>query len=153
MELESPIEEKFWDAWCKMSSPRGVTNMLIPQYQVMNGKYRIDFAEPELKLAIELDGHTWHSSKGQFTKDRKRQRELEALGWRVIRFSGKEILDNPIECVMQVMDAPGRIHVQKHHGIWVDDIRDHAMIFKFLHNNFDTAEELESFVNFVTSTQ
>ncbi|TFV87841.1 DUF559 domain-containing protein [Blastococcus sp. CT_GayMR16] len=44
---------------------------------------RVDFAYPELKLAIEYDGH-WHAEAGQFAKDRRRLNRLSAAGWRVI---------------------------------------------------------------------
>jgi hypothetical protein len=44
---------------------------------------RVDFAYPELRLAIEYDG-LWHAEPGQFAKDRKRLNRLFAAGWRVI---------------------------------------------------------------------
>ena len=58
---------------------------------VMNGKYRIDFADVERKIAIELDGHAFHSDKATFENDRIRERELEEDGWRVLRFAGTEV--------------------------------------------------------------
>jgi G:T-mismatch repair DNA endonuclease (very short patch repair protein) len=44
---------------------------------------RVDFAYPELRLAIEYDG-LWHAEPGQFAKDRRRLNRLSAAGWRVI---------------------------------------------------------------------
>jgi G:T-mismatch repair DNA endonuclease (very short patch repair protein) len=44
---------------------------------------RVDFAHPELKIAIEYDG-LWHAEPGQFEKDRKRLNRLSAVGWLVI---------------------------------------------------------------------
>lgn len=44
---------------------------------------RVDFADPDLKIAIEYDG-LWHAEPGQFAKDRKRLNRLSAAGWRVI---------------------------------------------------------------------
>jgi very-short-patch-repair endonuclease len=44
---------------------------------------RVDFAYPELKIAIEYDG-LWHAEPGQFAKDRSRLNRLFAAGWRVI---------------------------------------------------------------------
>jgi very-short-patch-repair endonuclease len=44
---------------------------------------RVDFAYPELRLAIEYDG-LWHAEPGQFAKDRQRLNRLSAAGWRVI---------------------------------------------------------------------
>jgi very-short-patch-repair endonuclease len=62
---------------------------LIPQFQI--GRYRIDLALPEKKLAIECDGKEWHSTEEQIKRDNIRQKEIEDLGWVVIRFSGSEI--------------------------------------------------------------
>lgn len=97
----SPIEAQFYEAW------RGVANgngqRLIPQYEVFGGKYQLDFADPISKTAIELDGYEYHSSKEAFTKDRKRQREIEAAGWRVIRFSGTEVYRNARGCAEEAL--------------------------------------------------
>lgn len=60
------------------------------------------------KIAIELDGYEYHSSKEQFTADRKRQRELERQGWRFIRFSGSEIFHDVRACLADVRDMVSR---------------------------------------------
>ncbi|QMU67109.1 DUF559 domain-containing protein [Streptacidiphilus sp. P02-A3a] len=98
-ELESPIEKAFWDAYQKIT-PAELAD-LRAQYSVLGGKYRLDFAIPEKKIAIELDGYAWHSSPQSFTRDRARQRDLEFHGWRLIRFSGAEIVNDSSGCVRQ----------------------------------------------------
>ena len=58
----------------------------VPQFRVFDGEGfigRVDFAYPELKIAIEYDG-LWHAEPGQFAKDRGRLNRLLAAGWRVI---------------------------------------------------------------------
>lgn len=57
--------------------------------------YRVDFAVPDAKIAIEVDGHKYHSSKSQRTKDAERDRALQSNGWRVFRFTGSEIYADP----------------------------------------------------------
>lgn len=93
----SPIEESFWHEWQQAGFDAFLP--LVCQYEVPETRYRLDFAVPELKFAVELDGYEWHSSKAQFTKDRSRQRELESLGWRFVRFSGSEIYKDAAERV------------------------------------------------------
>jgi very-short-patch-repair endonuclease len=44
---------------------------------------RVDFAYPELKLAIEYDGQ-WHAESGQLGRDRRRLNRLSEAGWRVV---------------------------------------------------------------------
>ncbi|MER5424086.1 DUF559 domain-containing protein [Streptosporangium roseum] len=95
----SPIESSFWKAHKRQKQPALCD--LVCQHPVLGGRYRIDFAIPDKKIGIELDGYTWHSSKEAFTKDRQRQRELEADGWRIIRFSGAEVNQDVDACVQQ----------------------------------------------------
>ena len=72
--------------------------------------YRVDFLiSVELidnsiyPFIIECDGHDFHEkTKEQAAKDKKRDRELMALGYRVIRFTGSEIYDDPF---MRVQEA------------------------------------------------
>ena len=52
---------------------------------------RVDFAYPELKLAIEVDGFAAHSTVDAFRRDRVRQNALVAAGWTVLRFTWPEV--------------------------------------------------------------
>ena len=46
--------------------------------------YKIDFAHPQEKIAIELDGPC-HRNLKQRAKDEKKTQVLESLGWKVVR--------------------------------------------------------------------
>lgn len=59
--------------------------------QMPIGKYIVDFACPEHKLIIEVDG-SQHASDEK--KDAIRTRFLEQRGWRVIRFWNDDILND-----------------------------------------------------------
>jgi REase_MTES_1575 len=59
---------------------------------------------PQLRVAIELDGYEFHSSKDSFTQDRQRDRALQALGVQVFRFSGAEIYKHPADAVADLYD-------------------------------------------------
>jgi hypothetical protein len=48
---------------------------------------RIDLAYPDRKLAIEVDGWVAHGNRTAFDRDRARQNDLVAAGWRPIRFT------------------------------------------------------------------
>lgn len=93
---ESPIELEFFIHG--FHSIRG----LIPQWVI--GPYRADFAIPSKKIAIEIDGHEYHKSKHQRTSDAKRERCMQAKGWKVIRFTGSEIFRNVSACIESVKD-------------------------------------------------
>ena len=68
---------------------------LCAQYKIIcpNGlKTILDFAFPEMKIAIYCDGFEWHGCKRDiFKKDRLQLRELQLDGWVVLRFAGSEI--------------------------------------------------------------
>jgi len=53
------------------------------EYQV--GKYLIDFAIPSIRVAIELDGDTYHLTEEQAKRDREKDDFLINENWTVIR--------------------------------------------------------------------
>ena len=80
LKTESPIERIMYDALLR----RG--HYIETQYPI--GKYRIDIALPQYKLAIETDGHQFHSSIEQKAKDKRKDNYLRKNGWKVIRIPG-----------------------------------------------------------------
>jgi very-short-patch-repair endonuclease len=101
-----------------------VFDEIIIEPQVIIGKYRIDFRVKykeitpdfdneieyngkkipgtkiiEKELLIECDGHDFHEkTKEQAMKDRKKDRILQSLGFKIFRFTGSEIYNDPINC-------------------------------------------------------
>jgi len=74
---------------------------MAPQFKI--AQYRVDFliqdADASIKLVVEIDGHDFHEkTKEQARRDKKRERELTALGYRVIRFTGSEVFLNYATC-------------------------------------------------------
>ena len=53
---------------------------------------RVDFAYPELRLAIEYDGQ-WHAEPGQLGRDRRRLNRLTEAGWRVLFVTAADLHD------------------------------------------------------------
>ncbi|MCL5960702.1 MAG: DUF559 domain-containing protein [Chloroflexi bacterium] len=61
--------------------------------------YRIDFALPERRVGADImgwDGRTGPSGK---TERRERQEHLEMQGWKILLFSGSQVLSNADKCV------------------------------------------------------
>lgn len=58
------------------------------QFQILN--YIVDFYCHELKLIIELDGFV-HEDDGIYNEDLIRQKELEKLGYKIIRYTNKQV--------------------------------------------------------------
>lgn len=56
------------------------------------------------KLAVECDGHNFHErTKEQASTDRERDRELQAAGYPVFRFTGSDIWNDPMGCARQAL--------------------------------------------------
>lgn len=55
----------------------------------------IDFANPALKIAIEVDGRAFHSDRQSFERDRERQNMLVIHGWIVLRFTWERLINDP----------------------------------------------------------
>jgi hypothetical protein len=56
---------------------------------------RVDFAYPELLLAIEVDGWESHGTPQAMGKDFVRQNGLVPYGWRVLRFTWAQVVHQP----------------------------------------------------------
>src|ERR1035437_358052 len=63
--------------------------------------YKVDLAHLESKTAIEVDGESHKTKKWKFL-DKRKTKALDSLGWSVLRFWNKEILENPQEVVDQI---------------------------------------------------
>ena len=57
---------------------------------------------PEFKLIVECDGYTYHGDKASFSNDRARDRLLHMNGYKVLRFSGHDILSHPTEMAKEL---------------------------------------------------
>ena len=74
----------------------------VSQYPI-RGSYILDFAIPQLKIAIECDGEIWHP-KGN-SHDRKKNYFLINRGWIVLRFKDIEIRSNIDRCLDKINET------------------------------------------------
>jgi hypothetical protein len=54
----------------------------------------VDFAWPEVRLCLELDGWKHHGTRAAFTRDRARDRTLFGLGWAVLRYTWQDVMND-----------------------------------------------------------
>ena|SRR3990167_5735720 len=96
-----------WDSLKNNKKP-SVQIVISPQYRIE--KYRVDFAifaedfsDNVLHIVVECDGHDFHErTKKQAARDRSRDRRIQALGWKVMRFTGAEIHNDAMACANEV---------------------------------------------------
>jgi very-short-patch-repair endonuclease len=65
----------------------------------------VDFAYPEKRLAIEVDGYRWHSGRARWQRDLARRNALTRLGWRVIHFTAHDLDSNPEGTIAAIAEA------------------------------------------------
>ena len=63
--------------------------------------YKIDVANPELKIGIEVDGDG-HKSKENTLIDQKKTKILRQKGWKILRFTNQEIMNNISKVLVEV---------------------------------------------------
>ena len=81
----------------KQIRDRAIGTKFFRQYIIAD--YIADFASLQHHLIIEVDG-AYHSEAGQVEHDESRTQQLQHLGFKVIRFSNEDVLNN-IEFVVE----------------------------------------------------
>jgi very-short-patch-repair endonuclease len=80
--------------WSEVLSERGVE--VTPQFRVL--RYHLDFAVQATKTAIEIDGEQHYLDPRIVAHDIKRTKNLQELGWSVVRIRWAEYCSlNPVE--------------------------------------------------------
>ena len=67
-------------------------------------RYTVDFACPQKRLTIEIDGHS-HTDRGDYGK--RRESEIRSLGWNVVRALNDDIRDNLEGVLVMIAKACG----------------------------------------------
>jgi restriction endonuclease-like protein/putative AbiEi antitoxin of type IV toxin-antitoxin system len=81
-----------------------------PQWEIRDrGRLlaRVDFAYPEVKLAIEADGYRHHSGRVAWQRDRVRRNALTSRGWRVLHVTWADLEDRPDVVISEIWGALG----------------------------------------------
>ncbi len=70
---------------------------------VIDGRtFRPDLVFDDVKLIVEIDGFAFHGDRDAFERDRQRQNALTAAGWTVLRFTWRQLRDDPSAVVAQI---------------------------------------------------
>ena len=80
----------------------------MPQFRVTlqsGGERFLDFAYPEVKLAIEADSYTWHAARRSWEEDRERNNDLVALGWSFLPLTWSAARYDPAGVARKVRDS------------------------------------------------
>ncbi|HET9876697.1 MAG TPA: type IV toxin-antitoxin system AbiEi family antitoxin domain-containing protein [Mycobacterium sp.] len=75
------------------------------QYEIVDADFRtwrVDFAWPEHRVAVEYDGEAWHSGPEAFVYDRRRRAALQNIGWVVVALIADDVRRRPWETVRRI---------------------------------------------------
>lgn len=95
VDLVDPRSESPPESWVRVALVQAGIEGFVPQFEVsFGGSFlaRVDFAWPELRLALEYEG-AHHFDGLQIVRDDERLRRLVAAGWRIIRISAVDLRD------------------------------------------------------------
>ena len=90
---ESQLEAMALRLFRQWDLPEPVPQLSLPWRSAVNG--RVDFAYPQVRLIIELDGRAWHSTLEAFESDRMRDNHAQLAGWRVLRITYRMLKGQP----------------------------------------------------------
>lgn len=85
--------------------PRPTPQFTPPWLVPTNG--RVDLAYPETRLIIEGDSRKWHLLMESFETDRHRDNHAQLAGWRILRFTWRDIIEDPMMIAASVRAALG----------------------------------------------
>jgi very-short-patch-repair endonuclease len=66
-----------------------------PEVNVRVGDYVVDFLWPEPRLIVETDGYRYHRGRAAFEDDHRRQAQLVVAGYELLRFTWRQVVDEP----------------------------------------------------------
>jgi very-short-patch-repair endonuclease len=92
--VRSGLERRFLELLATTTLPPPRVNALI---EVEHTLHEVDFAWPDRRLAVEVDGAQVHGTPQAHRTDLERDARFTRAGWRVQRFSDVQVKDHPAE--------------------------------------------------------
>lgn len=81
---------------------------LIPpalQYEIVDRDgqiWRVDFAWPESRVAVEYDGYAWHGNPAAFRRDQQKRAALQEVGWTTVSIVADDVRRTPKQMVRRI---------------------------------------------------
>ena len=89
---DSDLEELLL-AICRTAGlPTPEVNVWVP---VPGEQFKVDFLWRRKRLVVETDGRDVHTTRRAFERDRERDQRLMLAGWRVVRFTWRQLTREP----------------------------------------------------------
>jgi len=94
----SELEDALLPALAKAQLPKPLVNTVVLGHEV-------DFFWPDRKLIVETDGWATHGHRRAFESDRARDAQLVAAGYRVLRFTWRQVIHETLLVTVRIAQA------------------------------------------------
>ena len=72
------------------------SGLSMPALNQRIGEMKVDAIWRPQRVAVELDGYTWHRTRARQENDRAREAKLRRAGWMPVRYSQRQVFDEPL---------------------------------------------------------
>ena len=102
---KAPMFDYYWRMFAGEEIPRPKPEWEFDRH--IGRRHRFDWAWPDYRVAVEVDGGQYSKFGGRHSSDADREKLniAASLRWLVFRFSPQQLERNPAECVAMVKMA------------------------------------------------
>lgn len=115
MPEQSPLERTFETYWITLS--QGFPTPTTEYRFAPPRKFKFDFAWPDYKVAVEMEGGTYtggrHTRPKGFENDCEKYNLAAEGGWIVLRYTGRMLKNDPHTVIGQIQKVINRRGVEK----------------------------------------
>lgn len=108
---KSELEQSFLATWDTLCRHNGMATVFPERehYFARPRRWRFDFAFPQHRVAVELEGGVWtggrHATGAGMVADMDKYNAAASRGWRVLRFSATHLRKDPVGVWEMVIDT------------------------------------------------
>lgn len=103
--LANPLAESPMESEARLAMRDGGLPEPVLQHEIIDRSgraWRVDFAWPEFRVAVEYDSDEWHSDADAIRRDRDRREALRRAGWLVIVIVADDVRRSPWDLVHRI---------------------------------------------------
>jgi very-short-patch-repair endonuclease len=112
--LRAELDREGGPQWTQSEAERRMLQLIrsarlpLPLTQVRVAGWPVDFSWPQHRLIVEVDGYPFHNHRRAFERDRRRDAAHVAAGYVVIRFTWRQLNEEPLAVVATIARALDR---------------------------------------------
>lgn len=109
--LNAVLHQQGGPRWTRSWGERRILSLIrqaglpVPETNYPMFGYVLDAFWPDHGLVVEVDGHEFHGDRKSFEDDRARDARLVAAGYRVIRFTARQLANEPLVVIGRLAAA------------------------------------------------